>query len=81
MSACKWLPAFRPPPAIDNMGLVEASSCYRVDAADVTPPACLTLVTDGVDEAALDRRPADAETLLRQFASLHDDATAVVIQR
>ena len=52
----------------------------EVSAADVTPPACLMLVTDGVDEAAVDRRPADAEALLRQFASPHDDATAVVVR-
>lgn len=57
-----------------NLRRVEMSS------APVTPPACLAVVTDGVDEAALDRRPVDAETLLRQWASPHDDATAVVVR-
>lgn len=52
----------------------------RASAAPVMPPACLALVTDGVDEAALDRRPADAEALLRRFASSRDDATVVVVK-
>lgn len=54
----------------------------RVGASEVhvTPPACLAVVTDGLEEAALDRQPLDAETLVRRFASGRDDATAVVVR-
>ncbi len=58
-------------------------SLRRVQAqsAQLTPPACLVIVSDGVDEAALDRRPVGtAEALLRRWASPRDDATAVLVR-
>lgn len=52
----------------------------RLQGEDVIPPACLAVITDGVDEAALLQKPADANSLLREFASARDDATAVVVR-
>ena len=64
------------PPGI--VGYNEAHAVLR--AAEVLPPACLAVITDGVDEAALFQEPGDAESLLRRFASPRDDATAVVVR-
>lgn len=53
----------------------------RLCEAQVTPPACLAVVSDGLDEACLFEEPkSGAQQLLRRFASGRDDATAVVVR-
>ncbi|MEW6046556.1 MAG: SpoIIE family protein phosphatase [Bacillota bacterium] len=57
-----------------NLRRIQAST------AEVTPPACLAVATDGLADEALEQEPYDAGGLLQRFARPHDDATVLVVR-